>query len=93
MRSVKAGAVAVAVVATIACLAGPANAVDNPAEPNEIITIDLNLLGCSIGAGLGGELAAAFTGATTGSATGSSSSVDTGFASRLRAAGCLPSWK
>ncbi|MEU4810424.1 hypothetical protein AB0H20_14610 [Nocardia fluminea] len=93
MRSVKAGAAAVAAAAAVVCLAGPAHAVDNPAEPNEIITIDLNLLGCSIGAGLGGELAAAFTGATTGSATGSSSSVDTGFASRLRAAGCLPSWK
>ncbi|MEU4650600.1 hypothetical protein [Nocardia fluminea] len=93
MRSVKAGAVGVAAAAAVVCLAGPAHAVDNPAEPNEIITIDLNLLGCSIGAGLGGELAAAFTGATTGSATGSSSSVDTGFASRLRAAGCLPSWK
>ncbi|MFD3701571.1 hypothetical protein ACFWUP_00335 [Nocardia sp. NPDC058658] len=93
MRSVKAGAVAVAIAASTACLAGPAGAADNPAEPNEIITIDLDLLGCSIGAGLGGELAAAFTGTTTGSASGSSSSVDTGLASRLRAAGCLPSWK
>ncbi|MFD3508074.1 hypothetical protein [Nocardia sp. NPDC058666] len=93
MRSVKAGAVAAAFAATIACVAGPAAAADNPAEPNEIISIDLNLLGCSIGAGLGGELIAAFTGTTTGSATGSSSSVDTSFASRLRAAGCLPSWK
>ncbi|WP_280345823.1 hypothetical protein [Nocardia neocaledoniensis] len=91
MRSVTVGAVAVGVAAALACLAGPA-AADNPAEPNEVITIDLNVLGCSIGAGLGGELAAAFTGATTGSASGSSSSVDTGLATRLRAAGCLP-WK
>lgn len=92
MRSVTVGAVAVGVAAALACLAGPAAAADNPAEPNEVITIDLNVLGCSIGAGLGGELAAAFTGATTGSASGSSSSVDTGLATRLRAAGCLP-WK
>ncbi|WP_280274748.1 hypothetical protein [Nocardia wallacei] len=89
MRPVKAGIVAAALTAaTLAAATQPA-AADEPAPsgPDEIISIDINLLGCSLGAGLGLDLLLALT-----AGNGSSAVVGSGLATRLRAAGCLP-WK
>lgn len=89
MRPSKAGVVAAALtLATIAAATQPA-AADEPASsgPDEIISIDINLLGCSLGAGLGLDLLLALT-----AGNGSSAVVGSGLATRLRAAGCLP-WK
>ena len=83
MRSIKLGAIALAFAA--ATLAAPAAA--QAAEPEENITLNINLLGCSINAGLGGELLTAFG---TGSSSGSSGKISSGLATRLRLAGCLP---
>ncbi|MBF6211580.1 hypothetical protein IU433_17250 [Nocardia puris] len=86
MRIVKAGVVAVALAAMAVTGVGPAVADEGiPGTPEETITIDINLLGCSIGAGLGGEVLAALT-----AGTGSTTAVGAGLATRLRAAGCLP---
>ncbi|WP_024802457.1 hypothetical protein [Nocardia sp. BMG51109] len=90
MRSIKAGIVAAVLTATTVAAAHPASA-DEPAPapeaPDEIISLDINLLGCSLGAGLGADLLLAFA-----AGGGSSTMINTGLATRLRAAGCLP-WK
>ncbi|MGW4767342.1 hypothetical protein ACWEO2_04765 [Nocardia sp. NPDC004278] len=87
VRSNKVGAIAVALAAATVAAASPAQAAEPaPGAPNEIISIDLNLLGCSIGAGLGVDLVLAL--ASSGSS--SNASVSSGLAARLRAVGCLP---
>ncbi|MEU8894890.1 hypothetical protein [Nocardia sp. NPDC048505] len=85
MRSFKLGILACALAVATLGAAAPAYA----AEPEENVTLDINLLGCSLSAGLGGELLAAFG---TGSSSGSSGKISTGLATRLRLAGCLP-WR
>jgi hypothetical protein len=55
------------------------------APEDEIISVDINLLGCSLGAGLGLDLLLALT-----AGNGSSATIGSGLATRLRAAGCLP---
>jgi hypothetical protein len=55
------------------------------APKDEIISVDINLLGCSLGAGLGLDLLLALT-----AGNGSSTTIGSGLATRLRAAGCLP---
>ncbi|MEV0436449.1 MULTISPECIES: hypothetical protein [Nocardia] len=82
MRIVKAVGIMLAVVAATAVGAG--SAVAEP-ESKENIYIDVNVLGCSIGAGLGGDVLVALTGGG-----GSSAMVNSSLAARLRAAGCLP---
>lgn len=89
MRIITTGIAAAAVAAATVVGAGAASAADPGLEqPEEIITIDINLLGCSLGAGLGAELVPTISAGGNGSSFG----VDSGFASRLRAAGCLP-WR
>ncbi|WP_194819720.1 hypothetical protein [Nocardia sp. XZ_19_385] len=83
MRSIKLAVTALALAA--ATLTVPAAA--QAAEPEENITLDISLLGCSLSAGLGGELLTAFG---TGSTSGSSGKISSGLATRLRLAGCLP---
>ncbi|NEW39028.1 hypothetical protein GV794_24140 [Nocardia cyriacigeorgica] len=86
MRSIKAGIVAAALAAATVAVASPAHADEPlPGAPEERITIDINLLGCSIGAGLGVDVLLALT---TGQ--GSSTTVGSGLATRLKLAGCLP---
>ena len=87
MRSIKVGVFAVTLALATVAAANPAQA-DEPAPdtPNEIISIDVNLLGCSFGAGLGVDLLLAL--ASNGSS--SNASVSGGLAARLRSAGCLP---
>ncbi|WP_067537392.1 hypothetical protein [Nocardia crassostreae] len=85
MRSITTGAVAVALAATVAT-AGPAWAEEPaPERSEENISVDVTLLGCSIGAGLGGDLVVALA-----AGRGSSATIQSGLAARLRAAGCLP---
>ena len=87
MRIITTGLVTAA--SAVATVAGAAVALaDQPPAggPNEIITVDINLLGCSLGAGLGAELLPALTAAANGSTVG----INSGVATRLRAAGCLP---
>ncbi|WP_067470260.1 hypothetical protein [Nocardia amamiensis] len=88
MRSIKGGLIAVILAAAIVAGASPAHA-DEPAPsgPDEVIWIDLNVLGCSFGAGLGADVLLALT-----AGNGSSAGVSSGLATRLRIAGCLP-WK
>ncbi|MFD0000225.1 hypothetical protein [Nocardia sp. NPDC127526] len=85
MRSLTTGTIALALAATVAT-AAPAGA-DEPApeRSDENISVDVNLLGCSIGAGLGGDLLVALA-----AGNGSSATIKSGLAARLRAAGCLP---
>ncbi|TLF82454.1 hypothetical protein [Nocardia cyriacigeorgica] len=86
MRSIKTGIAAVALAAATVAVAGPAQADEPlPGAPEERITIDINLLGCSIGAGLGVDLLLALT---TGQ--GSNTTIGSGLATRLKMAGCLP---
>ncbi|WP_249358025.1 hypothetical protein [Nocardia cyriacigeorgica] len=86
VRSIKTGIAAVALAAATVAVAGPAQADEPlPGAPEERITIDINLLGCSIGAGLGVDLLLALT---TGQ--GSSTTIGSGLATRLKMAGCLP---
>ncbi|NKY50837.1 hypothetical protein [Nocardia vermiculata] len=88
MRIITTGIAAAAVAAATVVGAGAASAADDPGlqAPDEIITIDINLLGCSLGAGLGAELIPTLSSEGNGSNIG----LNSGFASRLRAAGCLP---
>lgn len=86
MRSIKGGFVAVILAAATVAGASPAHA-DEPAPsgPDENIWIDVNVLGCSFGAGLGADVLLALT-----AGSGSSARVNSGLATRLRIAGCLP---
>ncbi|GAA5048791.1 hypothetical protein [Nocardia callitridis] len=54
-------------------------------QPDEFLTVDVNLLGCSFGAGLGADLLLAM-----GAGGGSSTNVNSGLVTRLKLAGCLP---
>ena len=88
MRLSKAGLVAAAATVMTVAAAHPAAAeapAPEPETPDEIISLDINLLGCSLGAGLGADLLLAFA-----HGQGSSTTVNSGLATRLRAAGCLP---
>ncbi|MGK8522022.1 hypothetical protein ACRS6B_10925 [Nocardia asteroides] len=87
MRSIRAGLVAVMFAAATAAGASSAHADETlPGAPKEeIISVDINLLGCSLGAGLGVDLLLALT-----AGSGSSTTISSGLATRLRAAGCLP---
>ncbi|MGK8487372.1 MULTISPECIES: hypothetical protein [Nocardia] len=87
MRSIRAGLIAVTLVAATVAGASSAHADETlPGAPkDEIITVDVNLLGCSLGAGLGLDLLLALT-----AGNGSSTTIGSGLATRLRAAGCLP---
>lgn len=86
MPSIELSTIAGALVAATIAVAGPAQA-DEPApkKNDENISIDINLLGCSIGAGLGTDLILA-----AGAGNGSGATINSGLAARLRAAGCLP---
>ncbi|MBF6206101.1 hypothetical protein IU483_18670 [Streptomyces gardneri] len=87
MRSIQAGALVIALAAATVIGASSAQAEETlPGAPkDEIISVDINLLGCSLGAGLGLDLLLALT-----AGNGSSATVGSGLATRLRAAGCLP---
>lgn len=87
MRSIRAGLIAVTLAAATVVGASAAHAEDTlPGAPeDEIISVDINLLGCSLGAGLGLDLLLALT-----AGNGSSTNISSGLATRLRAAGCLP---
>ena len=87
MRSIKAGIVVAAL--TVATIAGTSTAHADeslPGAPDERITVDINLLGCSIGAGLGVDLLLS----VLAKGGGSSTVVGSGLATRLKLAGCLP---
>ncbi|MFG3617178.1 hypothetical protein [Nocardia sp. NPDC047654] len=87
MRSIEAGVLVTALAAGVVIGASSAHAEENlPGAPkDEIISVDINLLGCSLGAGLGVDLLLALT-----AGNGSSTTIGSGLATRLRAAGCLP---
>ncbi|WP_063052473.1 hypothetical protein [Nocardia arthritidis] len=87
MRSIEAGVLVTALAAGAVIGASSAHAEETlPGAPkDEIISVDINLLGCSLGAGLGVDLLLALT-----AGNGSSTTIGSGLATRLRAAGCLP---
>ncbi|MDR7166504.1 hypothetical protein J2W56_000222 [Nocardia kruczakiae] len=90
MRIITTGIATAALAVAAMAGAGAAAADDDPGfnPPKEIVTVDINLLGCSIGAGLGAQLVPTLSAGGFGGPVG----IDAGLASRLRSAGCLP-WR
>ena len=90
MRIITTGIATAALTVAALAGAGAAAADDDPGftPPKEIVTVDINLLGCSIGAGLGAQLVPTLSAGGFGGPVG----IDAGLASRLRSAGCLP-WR
>ncbi|WP_062996091.1 hypothetical protein [Nocardia mikamii] len=90
MRIITTGLATVALTVAAVAGAGAAAADDDSGftPPKEIVTVDINLLGCSIGAGLGAQLVPTLSAGGFGGPVG----IDGGLAARLRSAGCLP-WR